>query len=224
MNGTLNVLKSVQSHGKSVKKVILTSSIAAVSVALNGKEVIDESQWNTKSSAERGPYLYSKVLAERAAWDFVDREKPSWELISINPSMVIGPGLNPFESKSEVNTSTAVILHLLDGTLPFIPNGGINFVDVRDVAVAHVAAFEKKSKGRYLVAAHSATYKHVADHLRKLGYNTPTQVKREGEVAEVNNKKSREELGIQYLSLEKSLEDTASQLIADGLLKKASKL
>eukprot|EP01117_Protostelium_nocturnum_P016607 TRINITY_DN6611_c0_g1_i2.p1 TRINITY_DN6611_c0_g1~~TRINITY_DN6611_c0_g1_i2.p1 ORF type:complete len:139 (-),score=41.11 TRINITY_DN6611_c0_g1_i2:16-432(-) len=138
--------------------------------------------------------------------------------------MVIGPGLNPFESKEEVNTSTAIILHLLDGTLSFIPNGGINFVDVRDVAISHVAALEKKSKGRYLVAAHSATYKYVADHLRKLGYQTPTHVQREGEVTEVNNRKSKEELGIQYLSLEKSLEDTASQLLADGLLTSASKL
>jgi nucleoside-diphosphate-sugar epimerase len=70
------------------------NSVAQMSYA----QVYDESDWNEKSSLTRNPYYYSKTLAEKAAWDFMDKENPVFSLVVINPFAVLGyvcQGLNP---------------------------------------------------------------------------------------------------------------------------------
>ena len=73
VNGTVSMLKSA-AKSKSVKRVVLTSSVAAITDEPDGR-VLTEADWNTGSSLTRNPYYYSKTLAERAAWDFMGQER-----------------------------------------------------------------------------------------------------------------------------------------------------
>ena len=57
-----------------VRRGVLTSSMAAVTDEPDGTRVLTERDWNEKSSLDRNPYYYSKTLAERAAWDFVQAQ------------------------------------------------------------------------------------------------------------------------------------------------------
>ena len=94
VKGTKNVLKSC-SEVESVKRVVLTSSMYAVCVDAQDThdvEKCDESCWNTQASKDYNPYAFSKVLAEKAAWEFVKEDSVKYYLVVINPSFVMGPG------------------------------------------------------------------------------------------------------------------------------------
>jgi dihydroflavonol-4-reductase len=142
--GTMAMLRAAAASPR-VKRVVLTSSMAAITDEPDGR-VLTEADWNEKSSLTRNPYYYSKTLAERAAWDFMAQEKPGFELVVINPFMVIGPELS-----NEVNTSNQMFVDMANGTYPAIMALEWGFVDVRDVAEAHVRAMtEPGAQGRYL--------------------------------------------------------------------------
>ncbi|GKV27471.1 hypothetical protein SLEP1_g36644 [Rubroshorea leprosula] len=144
VKGTLNVLKSCAKVA-SIKRVVLTSSMAAVSY--NGKPstpdvVIDETWFSDPTFCEKSKlwYALSKTLAEDAAWKFA--KDNGIDLVTINPGVVIGPILQP-----TLNLSVELILNIVTGReLPPFNR----FVDVRDVAYAHNQAFEIPSAaGRY---------------------------------------------------------------------------
>jgi dihydroflavonol-4-reductase len=163
--GTLNVLQACVKAG-SVKKVVLTSSVAAVFDEPISGHVYTEKDWNETSSLTRNPYYYSKTLAERSAWDFIKREKPAFELVVVNPSVVVGPSLVP-----SLNTSNRILCDFLSGTYPIIMSLNWGFVDVRDAAHAHVLAMEnKKAKGRYLCTSETLSAAEVVKILREAAY------------------------------------------------------
>ncbi len=97
--GTRNILEQAN-NCQSVKRVVVTSSTAAIcSDAVdmqnaNG-EKLSEEDWNETSSIDHQPYSYSKVVAEREAWRIAGAQD-RWDLVTINPSFVLGPGINPF--------------------------------------------------------------------------------------------------------------------------------
>lgn len=155
VEGTRNVLATVNRMA-SVQRVVLTSSCAAMytdakdcEAAPGGK--LTEDVWNTTASLDYQPYSYSKLLAEREAWRLADGQD-RWQLVAINPSLVIGPALNT----APTSASFGIVKTLGDGTLRFgAPRVGMGVVDVRDVARAHLAAAERHdADGRYLVSAH----------------------------------------------------------------------
>src|SRR5439155_222332 len=151
VNGTRNVLGACQ-RAATVKRVVLTSSMAAITDEPESDHVLTESDWNEKSSLERNPYYYSKTLAERAAWTFMDERNRTFDLVVINPFLVVGPSIVP-----GLNTSNQIFVDLLNGTYPGIVNLTWGFVDVRDVADAHVRAMETPSaRGRYICAGETA--------------------------------------------------------------------
>ena len=123
----------------SVKRVVVTSSMAAVTDEPDSGHTLTEADWNVKSSLDRNPYYYSKTLAEKAAWDFMAQRKPFFDLVAINPFMVIGPSLT-----SALNTSNRIFVDLLKGTYPGILSLTWGFVDVRDVA----AGARARARGR----------------------------------------------------------------------------
>lgn len=165
VRGTENVLASAANSG-TVRRVVLTSSMAAVTDEPEGERVLDEADWNTKSTLQRNPYYLSKTLAERAGWDFVTREKPRFDLVVLNPFLVIGPQLSP-----GVNTSNQLFVDLLAGVYPGVMSLTWGFVDVRDVAHAHVLAMEEPAaKGRYLCAGDTITMREVVSLLGRSGY------------------------------------------------------
>jgi dihydroflavonol-4-reductase len=172
VKGTLNVLQAC-AKSPSVKRVVLTSSMAAVTDEPDGR-VLTEKDWNTKSSLVRNPYYFSKSEGERAAWAFMEREKPHFDLVVINPFLVIGPSLTP-----ALNTSNQIIVEALTGVFPAIMQLNWGMVDVRDVALAHILAAESPSaEGRYLCAAENITMRQLIEMLTpmaKPGDKLPTR-------------------------------------------------
>lgn len=155
LEGTRNVLQEVN-RTPSVQRVVLTSSCAAIYGDNADLEATPEGRftekiWNTTSSLDHQPYAYSKTVAEKEAWRIHDAQH-RWEMVTINPSLVLGPGINPYATSE----SFTIIRQLGDGSLKSgVPRMGFGVVDVRDVAEAHFrAAFTPGARGRYIISAH----------------------------------------------------------------------
>lgn len=166
LQGTTNVMRAC-AKANSVTRVVLTSSLAAITDEPDSDKVFSERDWNTKSNLKRNPYYYSKTLAEKAAWDFVAQQSPGFDLVVINPYMVIGPSLGP-----ALNESNKVLRDMLSGVYPTIMSVNWGFVDVRDVAKAHVQAMNiSDASGRYLVVSDdNLKMADVVDILKTHGY------------------------------------------------------
>jgi len=175
--GTANVLNSAKKV-KGVKRIVLTSSCAAIySDATDCKEapngMLTEDNWNTKSSLAYQPYSYSKTLAEKKAWEIAESQQ-DWDLVTINPSLVMGPLLNPGATTSE---SFSILKQMGDGSFKTgAPKLGIGLVDVRDVAEAHFqAGFNPNAKGRYITSGHNTDFLEMSLALKdKYGAKYPT--------------------------------------------------
>lgn len=246
--GTRNVLAAA-AKAKSVRRVVVTSSVAAITDEPESDHVLTEADWNTKSSLERNPYYYSKTLAERAAWDFVEKEKPGFDLVVINPFLVIGPSLTP--GASGVNTSNQMFVDLLTGTYPGIMNLAWGFVDVRDVAEAHVRAVETPSaSGRYLTAGETMPMRALVELLEQNGWGKGNKLPKlgmdcsvgdfavrlssyfqpkgvgsylrtnVGRVPRYDNGKVQRELGVRFRPAAESVLDTLEDLRKQGQVQK----
>lgn len=166
VEGTLNFLRSCKKAG--VRKVILTSSVAAITDEGRDGYVFTEKDFNDKSSISRLPYYYSKAEAEKAAWRYVEEEAPEMKLVVINPIIVVGPSLIP-----AVNESATFIESIVDGRFGGIVDFNWTFVDVRDVSESHIRAMEsEKASGRYICAASEKSFhmKEVAQLISEMGY------------------------------------------------------
>jgi len=180
LSGTQNVLQQANSIS-SVKRIVLTSSVAAIygdNCDLNKTEnhCFTEAHWNNSSSIDHQAYAYSKTLAEQEAWE-IQKQQKQWDLVVINPSLVIGPGINPNASSESFNLVRA----MGDGTLKFgVPRWGMGVVDVRDLAQAHFnAGFMPSAKGRYIINGHNTDLFSLTQTLKnKYGkqYAIPTRV------------------------------------------------
>ena len=243
--GTRNVLEEA-SRTPSVRRVVLTSSCAAIygdnaDLRETPGGVFTEEIWNTSSSLTHQPYSYSKTVAEQEAWAIHDRQN-QWDLVVINPSFVIGPGINP-KGTSE---SFRLIRQLGDGTLKAgMPRLGLGVVDVRDLADAHVrAAFTPEAKGRYIVSGHNSDYFELAQALQErygddypiprrsmpkwlvwlfgpLADKTTTRevvARNVGLPWKGDNSKGVRELGLSYRPMEASMNDFFQQMIDSGLV------
>lgn len=217
VKGTLNVLGSC-AKTPSVRKVVLTSSIAAV--AYNGKPrtpevVVDETWWSNADFCKEMKmwYVLSKTLAEEAAWKFV-KEK-GIHMATINPAMVIGPLL-----QSTLNTSSAAILNFINGAETY-SNAAFGWINVKDVANAHILALENPSaEGRYCMVERVA---HNSDIVKKLHELYPT-LRLPGKCADDKpfvpiyqvSKERAKSIGVVFTPLEESLKETVESLKEKG--------
>jgi dihydroflavonol-4-reductase len=162
--GTLRVLRAAKAAG--VARVVLTSSGAAIAYGRRGAlpAQFTEADWTDPSyTPDCRPYIASKTLAERAAWDYAEGEGRGLGLTTIQPVAVFGP-----IRSAQVKTSVDIVARMLDGRLPLLPNAGIQIVDVRDVSAAHIAAMDDPAAvgERYIVADAYRTMREVAEVLR----------------------------------------------------------
>jgi nucleoside-diphosphate-sugar epimerase len=145
--GALRVLRAAREAG--VKRVVLTSSFAAIGYGQPPRtKPFDETDWTNADGDDVRPYVKSKTLAERAAWDFIAREGGALELSVVNPVAVFGPALG-----ADYSTSILLIQRLMDGALPGCPRISFGVVDVRDVADLHLRAMsDAAAKGERFLA------------------------------------------------------------------------
>ncbi|KAI0076363.1 NAD(P)-binding protein [Panus rudis PR-1116 ss-1] len=239
VQGTTNILESALKHGKNIKRVVVTSSVAAIqTVGLPEPRIFTENDWNEQSTNEvetKGKaaepvhkYCASKTLAERAAWAFVERNKSQigWDLVTINPPYVFGPVIHEVAEPSALNTSVALwYTNILKGAADneTLANFGGSWVDVRDVADAHVLSLQKEAAGgsRFLTNGGSFKLQDLVNVARKLDPSVPagnTDYKPENAVHPVvfDASKSKEVLGIKYHTIEETTKDMLDDFKAKG--------
>ncbi len=133
-DGALRVLRAARDAG--VRRVVMTSSTAAICYGVpEQRRVFTEADWTDPHHPDTYAYVRSKVIAERAARDFMAAEGGAMEFCTINPGLVLGPVLG-----SDYSGSLAAVQKLLNGDLPGLPHIGFPVCDVRDIADAHVRA------------------------------------------------------------------------------------
>lgn len=246
VKGTENVLKQANAT-ESVKRVVLTSSCAAIytdasDLALTPNGSFTEEVWNTTSSLEYQPYSYSKTLAEKKAWEMV-KAQDRWDLVTINPSFVMGPALNAASITSE---SYNILKQIGDGTMKAgVPKMGVGVVDVRDVGDAHyLAAFTPSAKGRYITSAHNTDFLEMSLSLQESyggKYPLPKKalpkwllmivgplvnksfsrkfIKNNVNVTwKADNSKIKKDLGLAFIPLKKTMEDSFKVMIDHGMV------
>lgn len=224
VKGTINVLNAC-AKASSVKRVIVTSSVAAVIFNSRPRSpgVVDETWFSDAEYCKQTKswYQLSKTLAEETAWKFA-KEK-GIDVVTINPAMVIGTLLQP-----TLNTSCAAILQIMNGSSTY-PNATFGWVSVRDVAKAHLLAFEVPSaNGRYLLVERVAHFSEIVKILRKLypGCALPTKCADDNPFVPTYtvSKEKIENLGLNYTPIEEALRDTVESLKEKKLLNLDSNL
>jgi len=164
-NGALNILHSAAENG--VKRVVMTSSVAAIVYGKQKKELketFNESHWtDPNNKKDTAPYFRSKAIAEKAAWEYI-KGRPGLELTTVCPGAILGPVL-----EKDFGTSANLVIKLLDGSAPALPNIGFDVVDVRSVADLLILAMEKPSAAgqRFIATAGYLKMKEMAQILRK---------------------------------------------------------
>ena len=164
-DGALRVLKAAKAEG--VKRVVLTSSFAAISYGWGDQrpDVLTEVHWSKSNRLDDNTaYTRSKTIAEKAAWDYVTGEGAGLELSVINPVAVLGPVMS-----EDVSSSLQLISQPLQGKLPAFPKLNFGVVDVRDVARAHIEAMVRPEANgeRFICGGDLLWMEEVGDILRE---------------------------------------------------------
>ncbi|MCP3465131.1 aldehyde reductase [Bradyrhizobium sp. CCGUVB23] len=239
-DGTLRVLRAAREAG--VKRVVVTPSLGAVGYGHPPRATpFDETDWTNLDGADVQPYVKSKTLAERAAWDFVAREGGGLELAVVNPTGIFGPVLGP-----DFSGSIEIVKLLLNGAMPAVPRIYFGLVDVRDVVNLHLRAMtapEAKGERFIAVAGETLSLLDIANVLRRelgpaarrvprlqapdwlvrlaatgvpmLRYTLPML----GKVRRSTSAKARRLLGWQARSNDEAILSSAESLIRLGLVK-----
>ena len=242
--GALRVLRASRDAG--VKRVVLTSSFAAIGYGHKPQATpFNEKSWTDPNGDDVLPYVKSKTLAERAAWDFIAKEGGGLELSVVNPVAVFGPVLGP-----DYSTSILLVQRMMDGALPGCPQLYFGIVDVRDVADLHIRAMThptakgerflavagdfmsmldiaKVLKDRMGAAAKRVPTRQVPNWLVRIAAMRDPAVKQIlpelGKRKNATNEKARRMLGWTPRSNEESIVATGESLVRLGLLKDSPK-
>lgn len=134
-DGALRALRFARDAG--VARVVMTSSTAAITYGQDRSrpKVFTEADWTDPAHPDTSPYIRSKTIAERAAWDFIAKEGGALELAVVNPGAVLGPVMG-----RDFSPSIEIVKKLLRRELPACPRLGFPLVDVRDIADLHLRA------------------------------------------------------------------------------------
>ncbi|KAF8343828.1 NAD(P)-binding protein [Cantharellus anzutake] len=222
IKGTTGILETILKYGQNVKRVVITSSAASIIHPEPVGYVFTESDWNThdpevvKEKRGEAPamnmYRASKVLAERAAWEFVKtKEGIKFDLVTILPSFVFGPTIHELSGPSSLNTSIDLFRKVAfestnERTRLLSANG--SWVDVRNVADAHAESLVLEEAGgeRFIVSVGPYSWQDFCE-----AYLVPKPSYSSGE-------KAGRVLGIKYISKKQCLSDTVTSLVQRGLI------
>jgi dihydroflavonol-4-reductase len=233
--GTLRVLRAGLDAG--VKRVVVTSSVAAIRLADgSASRPLDERDWTDPDSSGLTPYVRSKTIAERAAWDLVGERGEEDRLAVVNPGAIIGPVLN-----DDLSYSLQMVQRLLEGT-PGAPRLGFSLVDVRDVADLEIRAMTAPEAGgeRFIASTQFLWMAEVGavlrDRLGERASKVPTRtlpnvlvrglalfdpgirsvVGGLGKRTELSSEKARTSLGWTPRPVEDTIAETGDSLIREG--------
>jgi dihydroflavonol-4-reductase len=238
-DGALRVLKAARDAG--VRRVVMTSSSAAVCYGHGGRsKPYTEADWSDpKDRTDSSAYERSKMIAERAAWDWHAREGGTLELVTICPGAVIGPVLG-----RDFSASVEIVRSLLRTSMPGLPRFGWPLVDVRDIADLHIRALRSLNAAgqRFIGAGDFYWLQDVGRALRErtpeLAGRVPTRrlpswlvrlsalrnpavrarMYELNKLRPVSAEKAKRELGWAPRSNDDAIADTARSLSVEGLL------
>jgi dihydroflavonol-4-reductase len=239
-DGALRVLAA--SLGAGARRVVLTSSIAAITGGLEpASHVLTEDDWSDPENRRLTPYARSKTIAERAAWDFVRERGETAKLGVINPGAILGPVLS-----DDLSYSIEMVERLLKG-MPGVPRIGFSIVDVRDVADLHIKAMTAPEAGgeRFIATGSFQWMGQVAEVLREGLSEAAAKVPRRtvpnlvvraiapfdpgirsivsqlGRKTELSSEKAKTVLGWSPRPIEETIVDCARSLIELGVVERA---
>jgi nucleoside-diphosphate-sugar epimerase len=238
-DGALRALRFARDAG--VKRVVLTSSFAAVGYSPKPSGAgYTEADWTDPTQPGITPYVKSKTIAERAAWDFLEREGNGLELSVVNPVGIFGPAFG-----TDLSSSLELMRMMLTRGVPVIPPISTSIVDVRDVASLHLLAMTHPAAAgeRFLaVAGPPMTFAELAallrEHLGPAGAQLPKRtisagmvrflavfvprlrelVPQLGQVKASNHEKATSLLGWEPRSNAEAVEASADSLVTLGLV------
>uniref|UniRef100_A0A1I8EF80 3Beta_HSD domain-containing protein n=1 Tax=Wuchereria bancrofti TaxID=6293 RepID=A0A1I8EF80_WUCBA len=231
--GTLNVLRGA-SQQRCVRKIVLTIGYN------NHNKLFTENDWTNLNWKHLHPYHKSKTLAEKTAWNFMEKNPDvSFSLTVLNPSLIVGPSL-----QNAKGSSIMIISRFMDGSMPAYPLMKLGLIDVRDAARAHILAMkETKCNGqRILITAETLSFQQIANILREefadKGYRIPRfkapyialwfyslidkvalqALSLYGHEDNFDNSKASQLLGMSYQNVRKSLLEMAYDMIERNVL------
>ncbi len=236
VEGTRRVVEA--SIRASVKKIVLTSSCAAIVETHDGKTYYSEADWSDATHKKTPAYYKSKTLAEQKAWALIEAQtgaKPT-KLAVINPAGVIGPTLS-----DDIGTANEIVRQIIAGEVPGCPRVHLGFVDVRDVAAAHILAMQNAAADgeRFIISEREFWFKELCEVLKQEGHDkvpvrelpnwlvkligllrpeTRQISQMVGQARYTPADKARKTLNWQPRSAADSLRDTAAQLVEMGIV------
>ncbi|CAL1708191.1 unnamed protein product [Somion occarium] len=192
VEGTRGILQSALRHGTRVKRFVMTSSTSAVKeIGVPGRHVYSETNWNWKavrevnekgaSADQMEKYCASKTLAERFAWDFYEEKKESgipFDIVTVIPPYIFGPWLHEIKDPSVLNVPNNMFYDdVIQGKADneTLANFGYQWVDVRDLALAHVLSLENEEAGgkRLLISAGNFKLQDLVNSARRFSDEIP---------------------------------------------------
>lgn len=232
--GSAGIFKASVKYATNLKHFVVTSSYAAVFDILREEDKtlqLNEESWNPmeEEQAVTSPvfsYCYSKKVAEQTVWKLAKELNAKFNINAVNPVYVFGPQCFDSSVTKELNTSCEIINKLLHASPETPVDESIkgSFIDVRDVARAHIEPLlnsEKFNGKRLIMDGGRFGNQSIADVLNeipqlkgKIPVGTPH---RDDEIAasmaKIDNSKTKELLGFEFISLEQTVKDTALQVL-----------
>ncbi|KAJ5741176.1 hypothetical protein N7493_001048 [Penicillium malachiteum] len=232
LRGTQAICKAAQKQS-SIRRLIVMSSFASVynaDMGLQPGRIYTEKDWSpltyedgVNAAAVPIAYRASKVVAERAAWDFVRDNPVQYQLITLCPGMVFGKMIHPISSLSQLNASNQIIWQVLnagrDGAIP--PTKAPVWVDVEDLAEVsrNALLFDTSEHERFLVTSSAYDSQEISDIIRN---ELPIHRAPIGEPGKrladthysCDSSKTKRLLGVEFRGLRDSIVPLAQQLYA----------
>ncbi|MCX2781237.1 NAD-dependent epimerase/dehydratase family protein [Microbulbifer thermotolerans] len=238
-NGTLRLLKYAQAA--SVKRVVLTSSFGAIGYGHpKGKDLYSENDWTNLDNSKLSPYIRSKTLSEKRAWEYINSSGGDLEISVINPVGVFGPPLG-----KRLSSSIMLIQMLIKGRVKAIPKIHIGVVDVRDLAVLHLLVMESTvaANKRFIASANTGIplielatilYREIGAQASKVPYrqlpnwllkimaifseSLKDTASEAGKKKCIDSSRAKGLLGWETRSVHQTIRDTADRLFEMGLV------